>query len=124
MVRDSVSGDCKATLLRIEGSILYMRDSQNHFLWRIIERRDDVLLQFLSVGKTYKITTHGLTPFISAIQEIPDECKKMECIKLKKIKELVDEQLKLWGLWFEPQTPHEDYLQEELKKLHTLINEE
>lgn len=38
-----------------------------------------------------------------------------------KIRAMVDEQAKDDGLWFMPQTAPEAYLQQELRKLHALI---
>ena len=41
--------------------------------------------------------------------------------KLEQIQELVNQQAEDEGLWFEAQTASEAYLQEELRKLHALI---
>jgi len=44
--------------------------------------------------------------------------------KLEKIKELVGEQAEDEGLWFKAVTASEAYLQQELRKLHKIIEEE
>ena len=44
--------------------------------------------------------------------------------KLKQIKELVDKQVNDEGLWFIAKTAPEAYLQQELRKLHALIEED
>jgi len=44
--------------------------------------------------------------------------------KLKQIKELVDKQAEDEGLWFIARTCPEGYLQQELRKLHALIEED
>jgi len=44
--------------------------------------------------------------------------------KLSNIKRLVDEQAKDEGLWFIAEHAPEAYLQQELRKLHALIEEE
>lgn len=43
---------------------------------------------------------------------------------LKKIKDLVNEQAKDEGIWFNAETASEAYLQQELRELHKLIEEE
>ena len=42
---------------------------------------------------------------------------------LRRIRALVAKQAKNGGLWFEAKTAPEAYLQQELRKLHTLIEE-
>ena len=42
---------------------------------------------------------------------------------LAKIRELVDEQAEDEGIWFQAKTAPEAYLQQELRKLHKLIEE-
>ncbi len=41
----------------------------------------------------------------------------------KKIRDVADEQAKDEGLWFEAQTAPESYLQQELRRLHKVIEE-
>lgn len=49
-----------------------------------------------------------------------NKCKK----HLKRIKEFVNKQAEDEGIWFNSETDPEAYLQDELRKLHKLIEEE
>ncbi len=55
------------------------------------------------------------TPMSQAFHRLAD--------KLGKIRDLVDEQAEDEGLWFETHTAPEAYLQQELRRLHKVIEE-
>lgn len=63
---------------------------------------------------------------ISETQRLEDEGREIWTIKAQgsAVRELVDKQAEDEGLWFQAETAPEAYLQQELRKLHALIEKE